>query len=657
MPLGDFLDELVVYEGGYLHIARVHDAHLVIDDSGTSIIPVVNTLPYTDFAANFVQDISASAKSGGLRYITTGTGLSSFAEGTAGLALKVLSPTMKADGIDARSFYEIGQNAFLIATNAGVYRYQHLDGTPVVGRMSPGSGYNVAQITSYNFTGMADTYLMANTLDGYLYNSENARVWKKMFAPAPTPQLCAVYPQDSREWYFGAATGLYKSSYSYYEVDDIKKFTEDDLYALYAELVSSDISSMYEDKISEHELSPSYALGHVSSLMDDINTKLMGTDFDSFKSNGWQQRVNEYSAPEQVISNDLVFEQFWGANTDRGVTMSVENQFVTTPDARLTYLVRRWMSGITELYVQVPTTNTYYINHVSSTPGYNIDEGSELTAANVTQFGRDKTVFPHDPNQKGVYTTMKLAVSKDVFSVDQLIDVQACGNSLPLKIYRETIEDNGGGYDNFAAAQYFNSYIAPTTLLSTAVNDDNYIFEFACFGADEQVIRLQFIDQVNRFDSDWCRIVFHPNGGQYSDASLFIKQRMRLDGQPYALRRNEYRYPQDQKLFAGWTFGQGEVGRRPSDNPDTDTLIGFYTDRQQITSTEIEDKIGGLSMGQDVTLYAVWITYQFSAADTTLLVRPQAGKALFRFGHADIADTPAAAKYGNKIIVKFEEVS
>jgi hypothetical protein len=49
------------------------------------------------------------------------------------------------------------------------------------------------------------------------------------------------------------------------------------------------------------------------------------------------------------------------------------------------------MSGVTEIYVHIPTTNTYYINHISSTPNYNINEDiTQLLAINVSQFGRDK---------------------------------------------------------------------------------------------------------------------------------------------------------------------------------------------------------------------------------------------------------------------------
>ena len=105
---------------------------------------MINTLPWTDLGASFGGGILASAKLDGRRYVTSGTGLSSFMEGSPGVAMKILSPIMKADGVNARSFYEVGQNAFLIATDKGVYRYQHLEGVPVVSRMSPGTGYNIA---------------------------------------------------------------------------------------------------------------------------------------------------------------------------------------------------------------------------------------------------------------------------------------------------------------------------------------------------------------------------------------------------------------------------------------------------------------------------------------------------------------------------------
>lgn len=173
------------------------------------------------------------------------------------------------------------------------------------------------------------------------------------------------------------------------------------------------------------------------------------------------------------------------------------------------------------------------------------------------------------------------------------------------------------------------------------------MFNFACFGADEQVVKLQFIDTVNKFDQEYCRLVFDSNGLN-ADPDTFVKQRIRLDGQPYSLRRNQYQWPQDQRLFAGWTFTPN-----PAINVDTSTLNGFYNDKQQITSTEIEDRCGPIRSGQDVKLYAVWITYQFGASDTTILMSPQPGKTTFRLRSADMINDQ---RIGDKMIIKFEEV-
>lgn len=123
VPVGDALDEIIVYADKYLHVARVLESNLIIDGSGSSVIPIVGTLPWTELGDSFAEGISASAKLGGRRYVTTGAGLSSFAEGSPGIAMKILSPVMKGDNVNARSFYQTGQNMFLVATDKGLYRY------------------------------------------------------------------------------------------------------------------------------------------------------------------------------------------------------------------------------------------------------------------------------------------------------------------------------------------------------------------------------------------------------------------------------------------------------------------------------------------------------------------------------------------------------
>lgn len=244
-------------------------------------------MPWSDLGEAVAAGIVGSAKLGGVRYVAGATGLSSFQDATSGLAMKALSPAMRADGVQAKSFYEIGQNKFLVASDKGVYRYMHLDGAPVVSLMSPQTGYDVRQITSYNFDGTEDIYIMANAFDNYVLSSENARVWHKMFKPSSSGTFVAVCPHDSRNWYFGTTAALYKTQYSYTEVDDLKFFTENDLYELYSKLLTTDISSMGEEELSQHELSRQYETGHLSTLMYDINTNLLSVNFDGLQSSGW----------------------------------------------------------------------------------------------------------------------------------------------------------------------------------------------------------------------------------------------------------------------------------------------------------------------------------------------------------------------------------
>lgn len=190
-------------------------------------------------------------------------------------------------------------------------------------------------------------------------------------------------------------------------------------------------------------------------------------------------------------------------------------------------------------------------------------------------------VFPHDPNLPGVYTKMTITLAGGAFDVTSLLGVQACGNSLPLKIYKETNQDNGG-YDDFQAAQYFNSYVAPTVMLSATLNEyDEREYHFACFGADEQVVRMEFMDMENTPNSPYYRLVFDPNGISMEQRT-YVKQRIHADGRRHKLRRNQYTWPNDQRLFSGWTFKKVAFGQ------DVPAGITLFSDCYEIKDSEIE---------------------------------------------------------------------
>lgn len=160
------------------------------------------------------------------------------------------------------------------------------------------------------------------------------------------------------------------------------------------------------------------------------------------------------------------------------LSVYTENRFVSADCADAEYFIRRWKSGVTEMYVHVQTTNTYYVNHLPSTPGYSINPSDTLTAMNVLDFGSSKAVFDHDPNE--VYTKLTLSIDKQFAQIDYVIGVYANGNSLPLRIYKDTNSN-----PDVEPAQFFNSYVAPTVYTGMTEDSKRYIFDFACFGADE----------------------------------------------------------------------------------------------------------------------------------------------------------------------------
>jgi hypothetical protein len=57
--------------------------------------------------------------------------------------MKTISPTMKMNKINARSFYKIEKNNFYIPTNSGIYRYLHIDNILNINRITPAAGYNI----------------------------------------------------------------------------------------------------------------------------------------------------------------------------------------------------------------------------------------------------------------------------------------------------------------------------------------------------------------------------------------------------------------------------------------------------------------------------------------------------------------------------------
>lgn len=251
--------------------------------------------------------------------------------------------------------------------------------------------------------------------------------------------ITAIYPKNTHDWYIGSTSGLYMSSYKYKVDVDISKISEQDIYNIYKDLISCEISSAVMDLLSGHEEDDSRRYGHTGdAIVKLLNDNIVSVDFSGLSVGEWPATQYDNEDSLSGANNDLVLEQYWGDASALSSILSVytENRFVSADCVDAEYFIRRWKSGVTEMYIHVQTTNTYYVNHLPSTPGYSIKPSDTLTAMNVLDFGSSKAVFDHDPNK--VYTKLMLSIDKQFAQIDYVIGVYANGNSLPLRIYKDT---------------------------------------------------------------------------------------------------------------------------------------------------------------------------------------------------------------------------
>ena len=116
--------------------------------------------------------------------------------------------------------------------------------------------------------------------------------------------------------------------------------------------------------------------------------------------------------------------------------MTLSNFLTSDDSADFSYITKRWNSGVTEIYVYIPTTNTYYIAHAGSESGCGVPLSVAYRRQNIAaDFGLSASVIDSDiPSHTSRF---QIKVSDAVYGMDGLMEVQANGNSLPLKIYRD----------------------------------------------------------------------------------------------------------------------------------------------------------------------------------------------------------------------------
>ena len=131
---------------------------------------------------------------------------------------------------------------------------------------------------------------------------------------------------------------------------------------------------------------------HLSSaLISHLNSDFASSKLEDLDAR-WQQAQNEPSA--LVIKNDIVAEMSFGKWSDGDITVKTSNflskneygEVIPLEPTDITYIMKRWMSGVTELYINIPTTNTYYLANAYGAADCVRDPHDSYIRPNLTEF-------------------------------------------------------------------------------------------------------------------------------------------------------------------------------------------------------------------------------------------------------------------------------
>lgn len=148
-----------------------------------------------------------------------------------------------------------------------------------------------------------------------------------------------------------------------------------------------------------------------------------------------------------------------------------------------------------DLYINVPTTRTKYLNRITGT--LNPDLTSQVLATD----SRDRRNFLNEsiPNNLDESTTkLRVYIDRKFISIGNVELVEISGNSIPLEIYRDV--PNDGLYDSIALEGRWTGEVEEINDTSKDIN--KVMLEFEVYGTDSQSIHITGKTLVNSFLDD-----------------------------------------------------------------------------------------------------------------------------------------------------------
>ena len=171
-----------------------------------------------------------------------------------------------------------------------------------------------------------------------------------------------------------------------------------------------------------------------------------------------------------------------------------------------------------DLYVNVPTTRTKYLNRIAGTLQ---DNGTSQVLPGDTRTRLNFLDEPMANNLDESTTRLRVFMDKKYISIGTVDLVEISGNSIPSQIYRDV--PNNGLYDSLALESRWNGEVVQLDEPSKDIN--KVMLEFECYGTDSQSIHIQGKTLVNRALDD-------ATYGHLSDANENLVQALTLTLNP-----------------------------------------------------------------------------------------------------------------------------
>ena len=454
----------------------------------------------------------------------------------------------------------------------------------------------IVDMAEFQVDGIPTAFAAVRYSDGiWICTSTDYRKWTR-FLPLPSDitGVTDMLRANADEYWFTTPDGTWKTSASFELIDDYSTFTESDAKKMF-NMLKDEMEDYFGDILADHIRRKHASDSTTTRIVNEIEP----SDFSDIRN--WTLYDDTTIPDSTFISNDLVFdvEQYSTGDDDTPITLSSYNRSCCSEAVEheitdASVMVKKFRSGMTEIYIDVPTTYTYYMSHLSADEAAGCcDHAHEMEnkeRPNLLHLERGSRMFDVNPGVEYTHIIM------DVLSglhLENILAVEVNGASLPRGIYKDKAVKCGR---DGLASLLFHGRILPS-FVGSVTNTDEGGFRITTqnYGTDEQCIKIVAIRDYS-FDKE--------NGSLFS---YMIEYRPGVGGTgtmaPSSVSGNKTfvlpmcKFENPGHEFIGWTDGNGGI---------------LEDGRSVINLTTIP--------GATVVLTALWrYEYDFSPSKDTLL--------------------------------------